>query len=991
MASSTTLKVYWAGTGVTGNYNIATGNGAGAYVNGNSNIAIGNRAGTLASSVESPLNAQPILVNTTPLNVTDTVALGSQSVSTVNQGVAVGTRARVDGTNGLAFGADARSTEARSIAMGDGATTSAVVGTANTTIGGNTYAFAGTAPVGTFSIGSAGNERTLTNLAAGRIDAASTDAVNGSQLFATNQVLQNLTAASGTARYVSINDAGTPKGNVNSDGATGADAVAIGPNVTAIGNESTSIGSNNSADGNNSLSIGTGNQANGTQSQAIGDDNEAVGEYAKAFGTSNLAYGERSMAMGGENITEGAYSQAIGYQNYTSTEYSQAIGANNQVDGERAQAMGIANLASGNFSQAYGADNETSGENSQAFGNNNLASGNQSQAIGLNNTASADNSQAVGENNQATGNYSQAFGADNVASGNYASVYGANSTATADRSMAFGYNAQATHADSIALGSNASTSAAAGTASTTLQGTTYNFAGTAPVGTVSIGSAGNERTITNVAAGRLDANSTDAVNGSQLHATNQALNTLSSTTGAGWNISADGANATAVGTASATGNSIDLSNTDGNIVVGKTATSNDVTFDLADDVTIGNSLTVGSTVVDGSGITTNALNVGPNFTVDSTGAKYTGPITDGSHIANKDYVDNTVAAAASDIGVNFTGNDGGVVRRTNGQTLSIRGDASTAGNYDAGNIRTATDASTGEVIVQMASAPRFGNVVINDGESGRITGVTDGVLSQTSNHAVNGSQLVALGDQLAAAFSSTSTYDPATNTFSAQIAVGDTVYNNVQDALRAAISSSNNGGNNGSGGSTNPEPSFVVPGGYAQFIPGENIVKTQSADGVTVSVNRNMTNLESISIANGPTINQNGINMNGDRITNLADGVDPMDAVNVRQLNAGLSNTLLQANNYTDTAINRLGGQLEDYRRDANGGTAAAMAMSTIPQAQEPGANMVGMGVSTWGNEQALAVGYSRYTTDGRFVLRATGTYNTRSQGGAAVGVGFQF
>ena len=67
------------------------------------------------------------------------------------------------------------------------------------------------------------------------------------------------------------------------------------------------------------------------------------------------------------------------------------------------------------------------------------------------------------------------------------------------------------------------------------------------------------------------------------------------------------------------------------------------------------------------------------------------------------------------------------------------------------------------------------------------------------------------------------------------------------------------------------------------------------------------------------------------------------------------------------------------------------MAMGTLPQAQTPGTNMVGMGVSTWGNEQAVAVGYSRYTTDGRYVIRASGSFNTRSQGGAAVGVGFQF
>lgn len=49
------------------------------------------------------------------------------------------------------------------------------------------------------------------------------------------------------------------------------------------------------------------------------------------------------------------------------------------------------------------------------------------------------------------------------------------------------------------------------------------------------------------------------------------------------------------------------------------------------------------------------------------------------------------------------------------------------------------------------------------------------------------------------------------------------------------------------------------------------------------------------------------------------------------------------------------------------------------------------MGIAGWGGEQALAVGYSRATSDGRYILRASGTYNTRNQGGAAVGIGYQW
>ena len=90
----------------------------------------------------------------------------------------------------------------------------------------------------------------------------------------------------------------------------------------------------------------------------------------------------------------------------------------------------------------------------------------------------------------------------------------------------------ATFNGSIALGNGSTVSAPVGTASTTIQGTKYDFAGSKPVGTVSVGSAGEERTVTNVAAGRIDKDSTDAVNGSQLHATNQAIENIK-TGGAG--------------------------------------------------------------------------------------------------------------------------------------------------------------------------------------------------------------------------------------------------------------------------------------------------------------------------------------------------------------------------------------------------------------------------------------------------------------------------
>lgn len=102
----------------------------------------------------------------------------------------------------------------------------------------------------------------------------------------------------------------------------------------------------------------------------------------------------------------------------------------------------------------------------------------------------------------------------------------ATATAPGKDAIAIGYRANATTDNSIALGAYATTGAVVPTSSTVILGKTYQFAGTAPIGTVSVGSEGQERTITNVAAGRISATSTDAINGSQLYATNQAIESL---------------------------------------------------------------------------------------------------------------------------------------------------------------------------------------------------------------------------------------------------------------------------------------------------------------------------------------------------------------------------------------------------------------------------------------------------------------------------------
>jgi autotransporter adhesin len=169
----------------------------------------------------------------------------------------------------VALGASASATFANSVALGSASTTAAAVATTGVTINGTAFTYAGTAPTSTVSVGSVGNERTVTNVAAGRVSATSTDAVNGSQLYATDQAVSNLstTVTANKTHYYSVNDGGTQGSNYNNDGATGTNALAAGMAASATGAKSTALGQGAVAGNANDVALGSGSTSAATHDQ----------------------------------------------------------------------------------------------------------------------------------------------------------------------------------------------------------------------------------------------------------------------------------------------------------------------------------------------------------------------------------------------------------------------------------------------------------------------------------------------------------------------------------------------------------------------------------------------------------------------------------------------------------------------------------------------------------------------------------------------------
>ena len=192
--------------------------------------------------------------------------------------------------------------------------------------------------------------------------------------------------------------------------------------------------------------------------------------------------------------------------------------------------------AGGAYSTAIGyqATATSTATNGVVIGKGSTVSGENGIALGYGSTAAGKNSIAIGTGNTVTGEGSGAIGDPNTVSGKGSYAIGNNNTVSTDDSFVLGNDVTTTAANSVNLGSGsaavtAATAQTAGTttyASTTINGTTYQFAGATPAGVVSVGDVGKERRVQNVAAGLISETSTDAINGSQLHATNKAVESL---------------------------------------------------------------------------------------------------------------------------------------------------------------------------------------------------------------------------------------------------------------------------------------------------------------------------------------------------------------------------------------------------------------------------------------------------------------------------------
>ena len=304
----------------------------------------------------------------------------------------------------------------------------------------------------------------------------------------------------------------------------GGNAIAIGlmakaTNEKVGGNSQTAVGVASYADGEGASAFGATANATGVLATAVGRNSKALAKSASALGDSASASAWGATAVGVGASAKANNSIAVGSQAVTEGQESTAIGRRSYAGAQSATALGTGANASAIVSTAVGNGAKASAVQASALGNEAKATGSSSTAIGVRSNSAGSSAIAVGTNSAASANNAVSIGTGSKATGSESTAIGYASKAEGVNSMAMGRESSATHENSVALGSYSVSKAEKSVKEATVGTTTYNgFAGTAPKGTVSVGTKGRERQIVNVAAGEISATSTDAINGSQLYA-----------------------------------------------------------------------------------------------------------------------------------------------------------------------------------------------------------------------------------------------------------------------------------------------------------------------------------------------------------------------------------------------------------------------------------------------------------------------------------------
>ena len=592
---------------------------------------------------------------------------------------------------------------------------------------------------------------------------------------------------------------------------------------------------------------------------------------------------------------------------------------------------------------------QQSGEgNAVAIGDNSFASGVSAVALGVGSESIGDHAIALGTQAKATKSNSIAIGHGAEVKGDDSVAVGNNNTINSNNVTVLGNNVTVGenlhHA--VVLGSNSTVLAPVATASHTIVGTQYNFAGTTPVATVSIGAEGKERTLTNLAAGRISNTSTDGINGSQLNAVIETLDNLSTELTALKNAPKTKAPVIKAG--------------DG------------LTLTEGDDgsITLSNALNFNA----GSGIGVNKE--GNNITITNTH-----PLSD----ENKAKYDNasTTADNALEKANNALPKDGlisgeGISIQPKGDKLEIS--STVKGGNGNNNAPLPLKAGSGISIQDKEGKSEISTNL--NGSGIEITQNEDGSVTLTNNiEAGSGVELERDGNKIIIKSKPIK-----------QKLIDDAGRTLEKDTIKVT------GGKN--------VTTVVKNGDFAVGLNDDIEVRSVTSDDIAVknkvSVGDNELSKDGLKVET-VRINKNGISAGGKVINDVKEGEvseTSQQAINGSQLHqthqminqvamgVGENRQMIQAVNQR---VDGLAQHVEKTSKSLRAGVAGSVATASLPQVYASGKSMVSAATGHYKNQNAIAIGYSKASDNGKLVFKVNASANTSKDVTVGTGIGYQW
>lgn len=838
----------------------------------------------------------------------------------------------------------------------------------------------------------------------------------------------------------------------SSASSSGIGSVAVGPIANAIGRASVGIGAAAYSGGEHSVSIGSWSAAKGTRGNAIGSLSGAFGNDSTAIGTSSMAAGTRSIALGSSsNVGEGIdpTQDTVSHTNASGVD-SIAIGTNAK------------SLADGAI--AFGLNSEASVANGLAIGANAVASAVNSVALGADSIADRINSVSIGKSGATRQLVNVSAGTADQDATNVAqikpiiSALGGGATIDPTTGEVSGPQYTLTKINPITGSSQAVSTAftSVGDALSNLNSSISNLSNSAlryvdATSKSMIMLGGDDgTTITNLKPGEVGVSSSDAVNGSQLFATNTAV----AANGASIALNTSGLKATAAALGGGAGIGADGVLTAPRYAVqGKSVQTVGDALSALDGGIVKNSGDISSLSESLSSIS-HDINTGSTGLVqqDSESLNVTVAAASGGetlNIAGSDgnrVLSGVKAGRNSDDALNVgqmnefldgLGGTGAFIDSTTGKVTAPRFSIQGV-SYNLGDSLAAIDSNIGSI-----KANASNNVNYDADDSNRITlgksnekstssgkpvviaNLANGKVEANSTEAVNGGQLYEVKNQVD--INTSDIKDMKNNvegiangtvglvqqdTKSKEISIG-------KDKGGEAISIAGADGNRvltgladgvadndavtvGQVKNITAQSSAVASnntGNRAKAIAsGQNSTaigggaKASAKDAVALGSMAQATGNNSIALGNGSIADRANTlsvgSVGGERqITNVARGTSSTDAVNVAQLNEGLESV----SNSAKQNFRKLGRKMDAMKDKLSGGVASAMAMGSLPQPFSAGAGMMSMGGGSYNGESAIAIGASKVSENGKWVTKLQGSTNTQGDYGVSVGIGYQW